>query len=193
MKRDDALKLITTCLPERAIVVTANGLMVRQLYHFSDRGLNFYMVGSMGLAASIGLGIAMNMPERRVVVLDGDGNLLMGLGTLPVVGHIQPHNFTHLVLDNHVYETTGGQRSVSPNTSFSSLAVSSGYKQANELNHLEDEQVIRLVLGDYFQCVGPCLLAIQVETSRLDIKNYPRVKLHPREIKQRFMGALQDG
>ena len=95
MKRDDALKLIGKCLPESAIVITANGLMVRQLYHFVDRHLNFYMVGSMGLCPTLAAGFSHCM-KIPVIAIEGDGNALMGLSGFPVAAKVSSAAFVHL-------------------------------------------------------------------------------------------------
>ena len=97
-------------------VVHANGYICRESFAVKDRPENFYMIGSMGLASSIGLGVALARPARPTVVFDGDGNLLMSLGILPMVGggpvmgRGRPANLSHVVFDNGVYGSTGGQR-----------------------------------------------------------------------------------
>ena len=74
-----------------------------------DRDNQFYMIGSMGCASSLGLGLALSQPDRRVYVLDGDGALLMRMGTLATIGYQRPENLVHILLDNHCHESTGGQ------------------------------------------------------------------------------------
>src|SRR5690606_25141592 len=97
----------------REPAIHANGYIGRESHAVADRPENFYMIGSMGLASAIGVGLALARPDRRVVVFDGDGNLLMGLGTLALVAAVAPANLVHVVLDNGVYGSTGGQRSIS--------------------------------------------------------------------------------
>ncbi len=93
----------------QAAVVASLGHPAYDLFVAGDRPLNFYTWGSMGLASSIALGIALARPQQRVVALDGDGSLLMNLGSLATIGSLQPGNLTVLVWDNEEYGTTGGQ------------------------------------------------------------------------------------
>jgi phosphonopyruvate decarboxylase len=90
-------------------IVASLGYPAYDLFAAGDRPANFYTWGSMGLASSIGLGLALARPERRVFVLDGDGALLMNLGSLATIGWTRPDNLVLVVLDNERYSTTGGQ------------------------------------------------------------------------------------
>jgi len=90
-------------------IVASLGHPAYDLYAAGDRAANFYTWGSMGLASSLGLGLALARPELRVFVLDGDGSLLMNLGSLATIGLLQPANLTVIVMDNGEYATTGGQ------------------------------------------------------------------------------------
>ena len=92
-------------------VVASLGHPAYDLFATGDRDTYFYTWGSMGLASSIGLGLAMAKPDRRVVVLDGDGSLLMNLGSLATIGWVNPANLLLIVIDNRLYGTTGGQES----------------------------------------------------------------------------------
>src|ERR1051326_3341463 len=111
MTRRDAVAIVLDALP-RHHVVMANGFLSRDGCAHGDAERYFYMLGSMGLAASIGLGVALVRPEARVAVLDGDGNVLMGLSALPMAGAWRPRHLLHVVLDNGCYASTGGLRSV---------------------------------------------------------------------------------
>jgi thiamine pyrophosphate-dependent acetolactate synthase large subunit-like protein len=90
-------------------VIASLGHPAYDLSATGDRDTYFYTWGSMGLASSIGVGLAMAQPDRRVVVLDGDGSLLMNLGSLATIGWVQPKNLVLIVWDNALYGTTGGQ------------------------------------------------------------------------------------
>ena len=105
-----------------------NGMIGRELYTVKDRPQNFYMIGSMGLALSIGLGLALARPKRRVVVLDGDGNVLMGMNGLASAASERPANLTHVVLDNRAHASTGGQRTISEEIRLESVAGAAGYR-----------------------------------------------------------------
>ena len=91
------------------VVLSTTGMISREVFQTKDRPGNFYMLGSMGLLSSFGLGLALLQPDRRVFVLEGDGSALMSLGTLPLIAAEQVANLIHLVLDNEAYESTGGQ------------------------------------------------------------------------------------
>jgi phosphonopyruvate decarboxylase/sulfopyruvate decarboxylase subunit beta len=126
MRRREAISTVLARLSNE-LVISANGWISRETCEAGDRPEHFYMLGSMGLAASIGLGLALARPERRVVVFDGDGNLLMALGTLAMVAERRPANFLHIVFDNEVYGSTGGQRSLSAQVALDDIARAAGY------------------------------------------------------------------
>ena len=164
------------------LVISTTGIISRELFHICDRPQNFYMQGSMGTAAALGLGIALSRPKRQISILDGDGSLLMRLGSLATIGYYQPSNYLHVVLDNESYASTGWQPSVSPAVSFSDLAIASGYRNAVTVYDAES-------LIDYWQQlhdeVGPSLLHVKISKDR--IKAMPsRPALTPKEIANRF-------
>src|SRR5262249_58709025 len=111
----------------REPVVHANGYICRESFSLGDRPQNFYMIGSMGMASAIGLGLALARPQHRAVVFDGDGNLLMSLGILAQVGARRPANLVHCVFDNGVYGSTGNQTSLSHQVRLARLAVAARY------------------------------------------------------------------
>ena len=108
MTRLEATRTIVELAPEAAIIASL-GHPAYDLFAAGDRPRNFYTWGSMGLASSIGLGVALARPGVRVIVLDGDGSLLMNLGSLATIGLLQPKNLLVIVMDNELYATTGGQ------------------------------------------------------------------------------------
>lgn len=110
MTRLDATRIIVSHAGDEPIVASL-GHPAYDLFAAGDRPANFYTWGSMGLASSIGLGLAMAQPQRRVFVLDGDGSLLMNLGSLATIGWVRPANLILIVMDNGSYATTGGQDS----------------------------------------------------------------------------------
>ena len=104
-------------------MIHANGYICRESFSLGDRPENFYMIGSMGLASAIGLGLTLARDTTPTVVFDGDGNLLMNLGVLPLVAALGPRRFVHVVFDNEVYGSTGGQRSISGETRLDRIAA----------------------------------------------------------------------
>jgi len=108
MNRKEAIQAVVKEIGTSPIV-SANGYISRDLYETHDRKENFYMIGSMGLASSIALGVAIKNPKIKVYVFDGDGNILMNLGSLTTIGLLQPKNLIHIIFDNGLHESTGGQ------------------------------------------------------------------------------------
>ncbi|MCK6370016.1 MAG: phosphonopyruvate decarboxylase [Gammaproteobacteria bacterium] len=125
--RRQMLGAIQMVLRNDDVAIATTGYTGRELYALGDKPCQLYMVGSMGCAASLGLGLAAARPEKRVVVIDGDGALLMRLGVLTTIGMERPVNLLHILLDNGMHESTGGQATVSPNVDFRALAAASGY------------------------------------------------------------------
>jgi len=113
------------------VLVATTGYTGRELYAQGDSPNQFYMVGSMGCTASLALGLALAAPARRVIAIDGDGALLMRLGALSTIGAQRPANLVHVLLDNGLHESTGGQATASPTVDFCALAAASGYPSAS--------------------------------------------------------------
>ena len=108
MARYEAIEDIMKSIDDELIVCNI-GFPSRELYEIDDRDENFYMIGSMGLASSIGLGLALARPDKDIVVIDGDGSLLMNMGSLVTVFATNPSNLTWIVIDNGAYGSTGNQ------------------------------------------------------------------------------------
>jgi len=119
MKRFDAVKgFMDTITTE--LVVSSAGMISREVYAIRDRRENFYVQGSMGATLGIGIGIALNT-TRDVVVLSGDGDILMGLGTLVLMSKLKLPNLELVIVDNNSYQTTGGQKTCSDAVDFTSI------------------------------------------------------------------------
>jgi phosphonopyruvate decarboxylase len=161
-------------------VIHANGYVCRESFATDDRPQNFYMIGSMGLASAIGLGLALVRPARPCVVFDGDGNLLMSLGTLAMVGSLGPRSFIHLVFDNEVYGSTGGQRSPSREVRLDRLALSAGYRTATAATTPDE---IAAALRSARLDAGPHFILVKVTTTETPA---PRIPHTPRAIRDRF-------
>src|ERR671923_2685875 len=130
MKRIDCLKAIYPELEDCA-VVTIMGAVAAELYSLGHRANFFYLEHAMGLASSIGLGIALAQPERRVVVIDGDGSVLMNLGGLSTLARYAPPNLTHLVFDNESLLSVGGfPTATSTGSDLAGIARSAGVTDA---------------------------------------------------------------
>ena len=135
MKRIEAIALAAEAAQAQGALLISNiGFPSRELYAAKDRPENFYMLGSMGLASSIGLGLALGRPERRVIVLDGDGSVLMNLGTLATIAHYAPENYLLVILDNCCYGSTGSQPTCTHlGTDLAALALAAGVKYVKKV------------------------------------------------------------
>ena len=184
LSRARAIDTVLSLLDDE-LVVTANGMPAREAHAAADRPETFFMIGSMGLAASIGLGLAMARPERRVVVLDAVGNLLMGLGVLAMVAERAPRRFLHVVLDNGAYETTGGQRAVSATVALDRVAAGAGYPH---VRCVDDEAGLRAAAEALLRADGPAFLRVKVAPGTADPPP-PRIPHPPEEIAARFRRA----
>jgi phosphonopyruvate decarboxylase len=135
--RQDALRtVVARTSPESTVLLASTGYCGRELYAIDDRPNHLYMVGSMGCVLPLALGLALARPDIRVIALDGDGAALMRLGAFATVGAYGPANLWHLLLDNGVHDSTGGQATVSPRVSFAEMAAACGYASALETDDL---------------------------------------------------------
>jgi sulfopyruvate decarboxylase subunit beta len=186
MSRLSAIAGTVKELGEEALI-HANGYVCRESFATGDRPQNFYMIGSMGLASAIGLGLALVRPASRCVVFDGDGNLLMSLGTLAMVGSLGPRNFVHVVFDNEVYGSTGGQRSPSRDVRLDRVARSAGYRTATAATTPDEIaaalQAARVDPGPHFVLVK--VTAVETEA--------PRIPHTPAAIRDRFRRSVLAG
>lgn len=141
--RWEALSALSAALRDDDLVIATTGRTGRELLAIEDRPGSFPMAGSMGCASALGLGLALAVPGRRVIVLDGDGALLMKLGSCATIGARGPGSLLHLLLDNGCYASTGGQPSASPGVCLPSVAAACGYRRALHLS--SSEQLTQLV------------------------------------------------
>jgi phosphonopyruvate decarboxylase len=183
LSRYEALRVAIGCLADEP-VIHANGSLCRESFHVADRPQNFYMIGSMGLASAIGLGLALARPDVRPVIFDGDGNLLMNLGILPMVGALEPENFVHVVFDNEVYGSTGNQLSVSGQVRLDRVAAAAGYRTTRATaTGAEIETAMKAALSEK----GPHLVLAKVTADEAPV---PRIPYPPEAIRDRFRSAL---
>jgi phosphonopyruvate decarboxylase len=174
-----------------AAVIATTGKLSRELHELDDRDFSkrnrFYMVGSMGCAAGFALGIARAQPERRVVALDGDGALLMKLGSLATAGSLAPTGYHHVVFDNGAHDSTGGQPTPSPAVDFALAALACGYRHAETVS---EPDALRDAFARQLAKPGPSLLRVLIKTgSRKDLG---RPRLSPRDGYVRFKAFLAD-
>ncbi len=163
MKRIDCLRAIYPEL-ENCAVVTIMGAVAAELYSLGHRPNFFYLEHAMGLASSVGLGIALAQPERKVVVIDGDGSVLMNLGGLTTLARYAPRNLVHLVFDNEVLLSVGGgapggfkwfTTATSTGSDLAAIARGAGIRRAQLVRELDDftEAALDGLKGDELTCV----------------------------------------
>jgi phosphonopyruvate decarboxylase len=175
-------------LTQDCLVVASTGFPSRELFAVADRPGNFYMQGSMGHASSFGLGVAHARPDRTVLVLDGDGSALMHLGALSVIGDSAPPNLLHVVLDNGIHESTGGQPVASGGTSFAGIAAAAGYRTAVACDSLP---ALATALRAALDFPGPHLLAVPTLPRSSVMPPRATAAAPPGELAQRFARAAQ--
>src|SRR2546421_1923424 len=171
MLREDALKTIYPELEER-IVVTIMGAVAAELYTLGHRHNFFYLEHAMGLASSMGLGIALVMPEHKVIVLDGDGSLLMNLGTLSTMARYKPGNLVHIVFDNQSLLSVGGfPTATSTGTDLAGIARASGVPRVMEANSPESLKaaVTEALSGNTLTTIVSKVEAIGPKTFHMDL------------------------
>lgn len=141
LKQTDVLDLILEKFKD-SIMVSTTGKISRELFYLNKNKHNskkiFYMYGSMGCVNSIALGISQIKKNERIVVVDADGALLMKLGNLSTIGSMKPNKFTHIVIDNESYLSTGGQPSNSQTTHLEKVALNCGYDQVYRTSNYEE-------------------------------------------------------
>ena len=164
LQRPDALRLIDAAFPEQPMVLTLGGTIREMLAVVGRKPNHLYCLDAMGQPLAIGLGLAMGLDERaraqRVVIVEGDGSLLMGFSALPTVGHLKPRNLVLVVLDNGVYLATGGQPTAARATDLVGVARACGWAAAREVESSPDG--LRAALDWAAGAEGPLLLRVPV-------------------------------
>lgn len=187
MSRIDSIKIIRETLSSDDAIITTTGKIGRELFALGDAKNQLYTVGSMGCAAGIGFGVQYVKPNQRVVVLDGDGAVLMKMGTLATIGSNKPEHFIHVILDNEVYESTGGQRSVSSTVDFCQIAAACGYKKCYRA---DTQHTLIRALHLTEDNSGPSLIHVKVSSRSEPTLGRPTIK--PFQVKERFMKFLAE-
>jgi thiamine pyrophosphate-dependent acetolactate synthase large subunit-like protein len=183
--RADYYRVLADDLPPQALVVTALGnasYLWAAMHHAPE---NFYIEDSMGLALPLGLGLAVAQPNRPVIVVEGDGGLLMHMGTLVTVGAVAPGNLTVLLIQNGVHAASGGQALTNPDLDLAALARASGIAHAE---NIATPEAFAAALAAAASANGPRVLVLSTEPDIAVVR--PPVALDPVETKHRFMAAI---
>ena len=162
------------------LVICNIGFPSRELYEIKDRQQNFYMIGSMGLASSIGLGLALSKPNEDVVVIDGDGSLLMNMGSLVTVFANNPSNLTWIVIDNGAYGSTGNQDTYAQKLDLVDIAKSVGFKNSHYFDNIDLRKIIKSDDASF--------IVYKTEPGN---SKAPIIDIDPITIKERFMSSFK--
>ena len=184
MRRFDCLKAVAADAKD-ALVVSSAGATTLEWNALRPSDGNF-RVRTLGLCSSIALGMALGLPHRKVIALDGDGSLLMNLCSLPTIARMHPHNLVHIVFDNEVYEASGcGNTATASGTDLVGMALAAGIKKALWANSVERfAQAVSEALKDN----QLTFIGAKVETSRMEVPPYPMDEI---ENKYRFVRHVE--
>jgi len=164
-----------------SVLIATTGFTGRELFSINDRVNHIYMVGSMGCASSFGLGLALARPDLKIIVIDGDGAGLMRMGNFATIGTYASNNFIHILLDNEVHDSTGGQSTVSKNINFAMIAKACGYSMTLSGNKMElIDELFSLNKNE-----GPTFGHLKICSGT--IENLPRPNVKPNEVLRRMM------
>jgi thiamine pyrophosphate-dependent acetolactate synthase large subunit-like protein len=187
MNRAELTRRLVARLKYQEAVVAGIGNTNRDLYGAGHRPQNFYMLGSMGLACPIALGLALAQPDRGVIALEGDGSILMSLGCLTTIGKVAPRNLTIIIWDNGIYQATGKQPTATAgSTDIVAVAKSVGIPNSQWVRDIDHfDQLLTRRFGDD----GPLFMAAKIDDRRSPAET-PR---DPALIRNRFMKGLRVG
>src|SRR5262245_55163276 len=166
MNRFEATQIVVAHAGEAAIIASL-GHPAYDLFAAGDRPRNFYTWGSMGLASSVGLGVALARPDVRVIVLDGDGSLLMNLGSLATIGLLQPANLVLIIMDNEQFATTGGQPT--PTAQGADLDAAARSMRIAHTTTVRDAAALSAAL-EHAANNGPMMIVAKVDESAPTVK-----------------------
>ncbi|MBD3313676.1 phosphonopyruvate decarboxylase [Candidatus Woesearchaeota archaeon] len=190
MMREEAIKAIVDKMDSSAVIVSTTGKTSRELFEYriakGQQPSDFLMVGSMGCAGSAANAVALEKPEKQVYIFDGDGAVLMQMGSLATIGHYGARNLYHIVFDNQSYESTGGQPTVSGTVDIEKVALACGYNGAATV---ETKDQLEVALDDLVGKQGPQMLIVKVKKGSRDDLGRPTKT--PVENKEAFMEKLR--
>lgn len=190
MSREEAIKMTIDAMSGTEIIVSTTGKASRELFDYREKKRvghqnDFLMVGSMGLASSFGAEIALQKPEKKVFIFDGDGAMIMSAGVLSTIGYYAPKNLYHIVFDNESHDSTGGQPTTSQSVDFKNLALANSYRGAKTVKTKEE---LKESLEEIKEKEGPQMLVVKVRKgARPDLG---RPTISPSENKKAFMNYL---
>ena len=185
--RFQVLKKLLENINNKIGVIATTGKTGRELFSLNDCKNFFYQVGSMGCASAISLGVALNT-KKKIIVLDGDGSLLMKMGNMSTIGANQPKNLVHIVLDNNVHDSTGQQLTNASTVNFANIAANCGYKKSYSTDNINNfSNIIKKKIRN---TLGPIFIHIKIQKG--SIQNLGRPSIHPKDVAIRFKNFLKN-
>ncbi|MEQ8361609.1 MAG: phosphonopyruvate decarboxylase [Cyclobacteriaceae bacterium] len=186
--RREALKVLTDLSDKETILLATTGKTGRELFEVADKPNHLYMVGSMGCISSLGLGLALSRPDKKVVVIDGDGSAIMRMGSFTTNAYYQPSNLLHVLLDNNTHDSTGGQATVSHNIDFVDQAASVCYPITLRVGTLDEltKAIVKWQMNE-----GLTFLYLKI--AKGSTKDLGRPTMKPHEVKTRLMKFIANG
>jgi sulfopyruvate decarboxylase subunit beta len=182
---DDGLKVLSRHVRDE-IVIAAYGVGI-DWDALMPRPLNFFSTGAMSLSSAHGLGFALGRPDKRVIVLDGDGSLIMGLGSMVTVAEAAPRNLVHIVWENGTYQANGGHPLPGRGrTDFAAMARAAGYRSVHVFDDVANfEQQIGAVLAEE----GPVFVDLKIDPGPVKKRDYKYV--HGAKLREVFRAAMK--
>lgn len=193
MSREEAIKTIVDKLWDDDIIVSTTGMISRELFEYREslgqgHAHDFLTVGSMGHASQIALGIALQKPERRVFVFDGDGALLMHMGGMAIIGDYNPTNLVHIVLNNGAHDSVGGQSTVGQKIDIEAIAKAVGY---TDVVSVDSPESLMFAMNHVNNAVIDGVSFINVNVHKGNRKDLGRPTTTPQQNKESLMKELQ--
>ena len=192
MNREKALKIILDNLDDQDLIVSTTGKTSREIYEIREKGhkshhQEFLTVGSMGHCSSIALGIALAKPNRKVICIDGDGAMLMHLGSLTSIASLKLKNFYHILMNNEAHESVGGQDTAAKNINLSAVVKAMG---ASKMFKAKSSVELKEVFTGFITCTGPSFLEVKIKSSSREDLGRPTET--PIKNKELFMNFIKD-
>ena len=186
MNRTACLEILKAHITDEIVISSYS--TASEWIELNDRPLNYFSHGAMGLASSHGLGLALAFPKRRVIVFDGDGSLLMNLGTLVTLAAAAPKNLVHLVFQNGTYEANGGHPLPKRDVDFAGMARSAGFRQVHTLDEISN---FKQQIGGILKEEGPVFADIMIEQGPIGPRSYE--EMYRPERRRKLKEILQAG
>jgi phosphonopyruvate decarboxylase len=180
--RREVLKTLTDLSEKDTLLLATTGKTGRELFEVADKPNHLYMVGSLGCISSLGLGLAMARADKKIIVIDGDGSAIMRMGSFTTNAYYQPQNLLHIILDNNIHDSTGGQATVSHNIDFVDQAAAICYPIALKVNGLDE---LSKAVVKWHANGGLTMLHLKI--AKGSTKDLGRPTMKPHEVKARLM------